>query len=88
MSVSSEYDVSRTRTRLRASADLVGPVGAAAVFGRLAVRDARVGRDEHARAGEPGAPAEVEVLGAGEGRGVEPSELREEVDAHEHRRGR
>ena len=36
---------------------------------------------------EPGAPAEVEVLGAGEGRGVEAPELREEVGAHEHRGG-
>ena len=55
--------------------ELVGPVVAQAVVGRLAVRDTRVGHDEDARAREPGPPAEVEVLGAGERRGIEPLEL-------------
>ena len=66
-----EYDVKSTRTRLPRERELVGPVVAQALVGRLAVRDTRVGRDEHARAGEPGAPAEVEVLGARERRGIE-----------------
>ena len=66
--------------------ELVGPVVAQR---RRPPRggDARVGHDEHARAGEPGAPAEVEVLGPGERRGIEPLEGGEEVGAHEHRRG-
>ena len=51
------------------------------------MRNPRVRRDEHARPGKPGTPAEVEVFGAREGRGIEPSELREEVDPDEHRRG-
>ena len=67
--------------------ELVGPVAAQTVVGRLAVRDARVGRDEHAGAGEPRPPAEIEVLGARERRGVEALELLEEVGAHEHGRG-
>ncbi len=50
------------------------------------MRDTRVGHDEDARAGEPGAPAEIEVLGTGERRRIEPTEGGEEVDAHQHRR--
>ena len=87
-SVPSEYEVSSTRTRLRADRDVVGAVGASALLGRFAVRDARVGHDQHAGTDEPGPPTEVEVLGAGERRGIEPSERGEEVDAHEHRGGR
>ena len=84
----SEYDVNSTRTRARASANSSGRSAVRAIVGRLAVRRTRVGRDEHARAREPGAPAEVEVLGTGERRGVESAELLEEVGAHEHGRGR
>ena len=67
--------------------ELVGPVAVSALVGRLAVRGTRVGRDQDARAREPGPPAEVEVLGTGEGRGVEAPELREQVGAHQHRGG-
>ena len=87
ISVSSEYDVRRTRTRLRASADSSGRSARPRSLGCLPVRHPRVRRDEHARTRKAGAPAEVEVLGAREGRGIEPSELREEVDPDEHRGG-
>ena len=73
--------------RPRASANSSGRSPRSALVGRLAVRDTRVGHDEHARAREPRPPAEVEVLGAGERRGIEALELLEEVGAHEHRRG-
>ena len=50
--------------------------------------NAGVGRDEHARAGEPRPPAQVDVVGARERRGVEAAELVEEVGADEHDRVR
>ena len=79
-----DADFSIARSRLRcwtagvtASSVVVDLVG-------LAVPHPRVGRDHHARAGDAGPPAEVEVLGAGEGLRVEAAELGEEVGPHEH----
>ena len=86
-SLCSEYDVNSTRTRQRASANSSGRSSRSRSVGRFAVGGARVGDDEHARAGEPGPPAQVEVLGTREGRAVEAAELGEEVGAHEHHRG-
>ncbi len=66
----------------------VGKVGGF-TFGRgLAVYAARIGNDHHPCAGEPRAPAEIEIFGTGERRGVEAAELAEQVGAHEHRRAR
>src|SRR5262249_4575963 len=62
---------------------LIRTVESRAVVGCFAMRDARVGRDDHPRAREARAPAEVEVLRARERRGVETLELVEEVDADE-----
>ena len=67
--------------------ELVGPVAERTLVGRLPVRRTRVGRHQDARTREPGAPAEVEVLGTGERRGVEAPELLEQVGAHQHRGG-
>ena len=53
--------------------------------GGLAVPDAARGGDEHPRADETSAPAQVDVVGAGRGLDVEAAELVEEVVAHEHR---
>ncbi len=65
---------------------LVVATGRARVLHRRPpVADAGVGRDEHARAGEPRPPAQVDVVRAGERLGVEAAELVEEVGAHEHR---
>ena len=68
--------------------ELVGPVVAQAVGRPPHGAVARAsGTTQHACAGEARPPAEVEVFGAGEGRGIEAPELREQVGAHEHHRG-
>ena len=84
----SEYDVNNTRTRVRAERELVGAVGRRPVVGRFAVCDPGIGRHEHTSAGQARAPAQIEVLGAGERIGIEARQLGEEVDAHEHGGGR
>ncbi len=60
---------------------------AEAVGRGLAVRRSSVGDDQHPRTGEARPPAEVEVFGTGERRGVEALELGEQVGAHQHHRG-
>ena len=87
-SVPSEYDVSSTRTRLRAMATSSGRSERArsSAASRCATRAS--GDDQHTGTHEPGPPTEVEVLGTGERRGIEPAERGEEVDPHEHRRAR
>ena len=67
--------------------ELVGPVAAARSSAASRCATPRVGRDEHAGTREACSPAEVEVLGARERRGIEALELLEEVGAHEHGRG-
>jgi hypothetical protein len=63
--------------------------GLAVVAGRgPPVEHARGRGDDDAGAGEPGAPAQVDVVGTGKGCGVESAELVEEIGAHEHRRVR
>ena len=85
---SSEYEVKSTRTRDRASANSSGRSPRERSVGGFAVARPRVGDDEHARAGEPRPPAQVEVFGTGEGLGIEAAEFLEEVGAHEHGGGR
>ena len=91
-SATAEYDLIRTRTRAcvaaRASAGDCRRMRRSLERGRPPVTHAAVGRDEHARADEPRPPAQVDVVGAGCGRDVEPAELLEQVGAHEHRRVR
>ena len=87
-SVRNEYDVSSTRTRVRASANVVGPVGVAlrsSAASRCATRAS--GATSTRAPASRGAPAQVEVLGARERRRVEALQLGEQVDAHEHRGG-
>ena len=86
--VPSEYDVSSTRTRLRAIATSSGRSERArsSAASRCATRAS--GTTSTRAPDETRSPAEVEVFGAGERRGIEPAERGEEVDAHEHRGAR
>ncbi len=91
-SASAEYDLQSRRTRARVSARSSAGVRSRVLarfeHRRASFANTRRGRDDHASAGEPGPPAEIDVVGPGGGRRVEAAELVEEVGAYEHRRVR
>ena len=82
-----EYEVKSTRTRDRARANSSGRSARERSVAGFAVTRPRIGDDEHARAREPGAPAQVEIFRPREGLGIESAEFLEQIGAHEHDRG-
>ena len=64
--------------------DRVGRGAVGTIPRRLGLLHPSFGGHQHAGARQAGAPAQVDVLGSGETRGVEPTELVEQVGPHEH----
>ena len=86
--VVADDSVSRVRMRLRAGATGSPAAPSPRFLAGLGLLHPSFGSHQDAGARELGTPAQVDVLGSGEPRRVEPTELVEQVGPHEHGRVR